>query len=1137
MKQPLNGSEIKNKKSLNSFFVVLIVIISGVVIWIAEAILDYYVHYKSDYSFIDILYKNIPEGEILIRLSYIVILLLLALVFLILYKRLRKVRSQLEKGNLYLKSVLNSIGDAVITTDVKGRVTGVNPVAEELIGRTESDILGRPLNRVFNIKNAKTGEIVENPVDKVLAAGKTVALANHTILTSDKGTQYHIADSASPIREKEQIEGVVLVFRDVSDEYEAEKIHREAEAKYRSLFHETPLGNFHYDTEGVITDCNDRFVEIIGSSKSVLVGLNMLKQLKDKVLMSAVRESLTQGKAYYEDYYRSVTADKVTPVRIIFKGIRNSDGKIVGSLGLVEDITERKLAEEALAKSEKHLLQAQSIGKMGSWTIDLTTGKVSASKQSYKIYGFELGSVVSYQDIKEIPLPEYRKSLDKAMEQLIKEGKNYDEEFQIKRATDGAILDIHSVAEYDSENNKVHGIIQDITLRKQAKRDLKKREQLMRYIIQHDPGGRVVFDKEMNHVFVSKTFLRDYKVEEKDVIGKNHYDVFPTIPEKWKKVHKRALEGEVVVSGDDEYFVHEDGSIDYTRWVCRPWYSENGEIGGIVLYTDIITELKKIEKKFADSEKRFRSLAESAPIGIIISDKKGQTVFQNSHFTKMLGYTLEDIPTIEHWWPLAYPDDDDRRFVQERWNTVLKEASGKDTPVRPVEAIVSCKDGRDKYIEFRLTKTDDLDFILFMDITNRKEAEKEILRKNEEYLTANEELNEGLQRIKEINIELEEAKERAEESDRLKTVFLANMSHEIRTPMNGILGFASLLKQAQVSEEQQKKYLNIIEQSGERMLNTINDLIDISRIEAKEVKLYTSDLNLNDAANYLYGLFKPDTDDKGLKFNYTLDLKGKTPHVVIDKEKLYVVFMNLIKNAVKYTDEGEIEFGIAKSGGMLECYVKDTGIGIPEERREAIFDRFVQADLNIAQPYEGAGLGLAIVKGYLELMGGDIRVDSSPGKGAAFYFTVPVDSNSFEKDELSASDNSQSQTRQILADSSVLVVDDDEISRLYLSEILEPYCKQISTVKSGIEAIEAVRKKPSPDIILMDIKMSGMDGYEATRRIREFDEKVIIIAQTAYAMQADRKKSLDAGCNAYISKPILRKELIELIGTVLFDDD
>jgi PAS domain S-box-containing protein len=1134
--QAFTDKERKSMRKINIFLVVILMIVTVVVVWTAEALLDYYLYYGPNSRFLDILYKDLPKGELLIRLAYIILIIMLELVFLLIYRRLRRVGLQLDKGNLYLKSVLNSIGDAVITTDTRGLVTGVNPVAEALIGKSESEILEQPLSRIFNIRNAKTGEMVENPADKVMRAGKTVGLAKYTVLTSYNGEQYHIADSASPIKDGDKITGVVLVFRNVSEQYKIEETHREAEAKYRSLFHETPVGNFHYDANGIITDCNARFVEIIGSSKPALVGLNMLTQLQDKLLIEAVRESLETGKAYYEDYYKSVTANKITPVRIIFKGIRNSDGEITGGMGLVEDITERKKAEGALKRSEEALLKAQSIGKMGSWELDLSTGAVNVSEQSYKIYGYEPGSALTIDDIKEIPLKEYRDSLDEAMKNLISEGKIYNEEFRIKRVNDGQIIDIHSVAEYDKENNKVHGILQDITLRKKAKRDLKKREKLMRYIIQHDPGGRVVFDKEMNHIFVSKSFLEDYKVEEKDVIGKNHYDVFPAIPKRWREIHQRALNGEVL-RGDNDYFVHEDGSADYTRWVCRPWYIENNEIGGMILYTDIITELVTIEKKLSQSEKRFRSLAESAPVGIIISDKKGKTIFQNSHFTKITGYTMEDVPSIDHWWPLAYPDEEDRKYVKGRWSTLNDEASGNGAAAKPVEALIRCKDGKEKHVELRLTRADEMDYVLFTDITERKVAEKEILRKNEEYLTANEELNESLQRIREINVELEEAKERAEESDRLKTIFLANMSHEIRTPMNGILGFASLLKQSKVSEKQQKKYLEIIEQSGERMLNTINDLIDISRIEAKEVKLYTSELDLNDAVNYLYGLFKPDTDDKNLSFSYALDLNSKSPRVVVDKEKLYAVFMNLIKNAVKYTNEGHIEFGITKSGEILECYVKDTGIGIPEERREAIFDRFVQADMNIAQPYEGAGLGLAIVRGYLELLGGDIRVESSPGEGAAFYFKVPTETDSFEKDKLNTPDDSQAKAGQIFADSSVLVVDDDEISRLYLAEILEPYCKEINTAKSGKEAIEAIRKKPSPDIVLMDIKMPGMDGYEATRKIREFNEKVIIIAQTAYAMQADRKKSLDAGCNAYISKPILRKELIELISSVLFDKD
>lgn len=254
------------------------------------------------------------------------------------------------------------------------------------------------------------------------------------------------------------------------------------------------------------------------------------------------------------------------------------------------------------------------------------------------------------------------------------------------------------------------------------------------------------------------------------------------------------------------------------------------------------------------------------------------------------------------------------------------------------------------------------------DDTDRQLMEKELLHTNEE---------------------LKIAKQKAEESDRLKSAFLANMSHEIRTPMNGILGFAEILKEPDLSVEEHQQFLSVIERSGERMLNIINDLIDISKIEADLMDINISEVNINDQLEYLYAFFKPETTKKGLKLQYKSDPQNTNIMVQTDKDKFLAIFINLIKNAIKYTHQGEINFGYTIIGDKIEFYVQDTGLGIEKSSQDKIFDRFVQVDLALTSKYEGAGLGLAITKGYLKLLGGDIRLESEYRKGSKFYFHLP----------------------------------------------------------------------------------------------------------------------------------------------------
>ena len=238
-------------------------------------------------------------------------------------------------------------------------------------------------------------------------------------------------------------------------------------------------------------------------------------------------------------------------------------------------------------------------------------------------------------------------------------------------------------------------------------------------------------------------------------------------------------------------------------------------------------------------------------------------------------------------------------------------------------------------------------------------------------------------------IELQKAKDKAEESDRLKSAFLANMSHEIRTPMNGILGFSELLKNSDLTGEEQQEYIGIIEKSGARMLNIINNIIDISKIEAGQMKVDIRLTNINELMDYIYNFFKPEIESKGMNLSINKTLNSKESDIYTDHEKVYAIFTNLVKNAIKYSNNGSIEFGYHKKGEVLECFVTDTGIGIPVDRQAIIFERFVQADISDMQARQGAGLGLAITKAYIEMLNGKIWLQSEPGKGSTFYFTIP----------------------------------------------------------------------------------------------------------------------------------------------------
>ena len=374
--------------------------------------------------------------------------------------------------------------------------------------------------------------------------------------------------------------------------------------------------------------------------------------------------------------------------------------------------------------------------------------------------------------------------------------------------------------------------------------------------------------------------------------------------------------------------------------------------------------------------------------------------------------------------------------------------------------------------------------------------------------------------------ELVKAKERAEESDKLKSAFLANMSHEIRTPMNGILGFSELLKTPNLSGDQQAEYINIIEKSGNRMLNIINDIIDISKIESGLMKVKIKETNFNNVCDYVFNFFEPEVKAKNMELYVHKALQDNVAITTLDKDKLTAVLVNLVKNAIKYSQEGEISFGYLVEKDRLKFYVKDTGIGIPEDRESFIFERFVQGDISDTMARQGAGLGLAISKAYVEMLAGELFVESVEGQGSEFYFTIPF--NRIENEDATAI-MINSEDKSLDKNLKVLIVEDDNVSEQFLTILANNFTSNILYAKNGLEAVDICKEHSDVDLILMDIQMPHLNGHGATKQIREFNKDVVIIAQTAYGLSGDKELAIQAGCNDYLAKPIKKEQFIALL--------
>lgn len=390
--------------------------------------------------------------------------------------------------------------------------------------------------------------------------------------------------------------------------------------------------------------------------------------------------------------------------------------------------------------------------------------------------------------------------------------------------------------------------------------------------------------------------------------------------------------------------------------------------------------------------------------------------------------------------------------------------------------------------------------------------------------------------IQRLETAVQHAKIRAEEADILKSNFLANMSHEIRTPMNGILGFAQLLKNEE-SPDERERYIDIIYHNGMMLVNLIDDIIDLSKIDAGQLTVNPADCNLDNLMFEVYTFFneikfKQEKEHINIRL---LNLNDDESNVLYtDSQRLRQVLVNLIGNALKFTERGSVEFGyiINEEKSNIEFFVRDTGIGIPKDKQDIIFDRFRQVQEGSTRKYGGTGIGLYITKHIVELLGGNIWFESEVEEGTTFHFTLPY------HESRSVNDGSvifrAKNPEYNWEGKTLLIAEDIETNFKYLATILADTRAKIVWARNGQEAIDAFRNGTGVDLILMDIQMPVIDGYEATIRIRELNPEIPIIAQTAYALPHDNLKCFEVGCNDYISKPInsflLKQKINDLLN-------
>ena len=925
------------------------------------------------------------------------------------------------------------------------------------------------------------------------------------------------------------------IFTDITKRKLAEKTLMESEESFRGLFNSVLEAIYLQDEDGTFVEVNKGAEEMYGYNHDFFIG-------KTPASLSAPgKNDLPElaklvRKAFHGEIQELEFWGKRKNGEIFPKDVRLYPGKYFGKnvvIALSRDITEKKKAEEDLRQSEERY---RIISGLTSDYIFQNQIDEEGNTEKRWIAG-------SFREITGYTLEEYEKpdawrnilhpddvTIEKGAIEKLKRNQKVTIEVRIKHKN-GQTLWVRSSSFpiWDYEKNRLSGIIgavKDIT---EEKRNRQIQE------IQYNIASSMVISPTLHGLFLTvkneldkiiyakNFFIALYNSENNTLstlFGKDEKEFVREYPAgrtlsgrvmkarkplifKKKEIKKLAEQGEIV-------YVGERAEV----WLGAPLFIKNKILGVIVVqsYDDPMAYDEKAveimgtianqlslyieEKRTEEFNLKLSKATEQSPVTIVITNTDGSIEYVNPKFTEVTGYTYEEVlgknPRI------LKSGEHSTAFYKEMWKTIL---SGKEWKG---ELHNKKKTGELFWENARISPI----YNEAGEITHFVGVKEDITEK------------------KKMLADLIRAKESAEESDRLKTAFLQNMSHEIRTPLNGILGFADLLTSETIDIYEIRTYANFIKTSGVRLLALINNILDLSRIEAGSIHIQEKPLALNKLLTEAWQMFRLQAEKKNIQFRYHHALADEESVIISDEAKINQIITNLLSNAFKFTSTGRIDFGYEISGSEIVFRVSDTGRGIPGEHQARIFERFYQADISMSRDFEGAGLGLPISQGLVKLLGGKMWLVSEVGKGTSFYFSLPYRPSGkaagHRTNELSIRNKKENPV--------ILIVEDDETSFLYLKTVLKLGKMEWFHAISGSEAIEMCKKNPKIDLVLMDIKLPGMNGLEATRKIKAFRPDLPVIAQTAHAFTTDRKAASQAGCDDFITKPVSKNELLEIVA-------
>ncbi|HEY8188081.1 MAG TPA: PAS domain S-box protein [Pyrinomonadaceae bacterium] len=1013
----------------------------------------------------------------------------------------------LQEQREWLRVTLSSIGDAVITTDTKGCVTFLNPVAESLTGWTQDEAAGVALESVFKIVNEETRRTVENPATRALRDGVIVGLANHTLLIAKDGTERAVDDSAAPIRNASgEVAGVVLVFRDITERRRAEQLVQDTLDYCENIIATLREPFVVLDQNLLVKTANRSFYETFVVSPSDTEN-QFIYELGNRQwdiprLRDLLKEVLSNNHPIH-DYEVEFDFETIGHrlMRLNARRVREPGNHSDLILLAIEDITERRQAQNALRRAlESHEAVTSNIGE-GLYTVNdqgLVTGMNPTAEKLFgwtfdELRGRKMHDVTHYKHADGTPYP----AEDCCGLEVLQEGRpliNHEDVFIRK---DGTFFDVVYSSSPIREGEKITGVVvvfRDNTERRQAVYALKVSEIRYRRLFEAAKDGILILDPDTRQITDANPFIAQllgYTREE--MIGKELFEIGLLKDEEASKAAFRELRENNFIRYEDLPLESKKGQRREVEVVAN-LYAEDGQS---VIQANIrdITARKQADYNLEVSESRYRRLFETAQDAILILDANTGKIFDANPFIKeLLGYSQEELVGKELWQIGFFRDKSESQAAFRKL-----QMQGY---IRYEDLPLETKQGQRIEVEFvsNIYQVDHQQVIQcnIRDITKRSRLERQT--------------HEQADTLAELHLRKDE--------------FLAMLSHELRNPLSAIFNALHILRLQDTENPIQQKAKIVLERQVGQLAHLIDDLLEVSRVITGKIQLHQEGLEMGGIVERAIESARPLIDQRNHELS--VSLPAEPIWLQADPTRLEQVVVNLLNNAAKYTNEGgQIWLTAQQEDGEVVLRVRDTGVGIAPELLPRIFDLFTQADRTLDRSQGGLGIGLSLVQRLVELHGGTVEARSAGlGQGSEFIVRLPALSPAGAPIPRVETAKQPKHTLR------VLVVDDNRDSADMLVMLLQIFGHEAQAAYSGQTALEAAVEY-QPDVVLLDIGLPDMNGHEVAEHLRQQPQTkdIRLIAITGYGQDSDRQRSKEAGFDRHLVKPVNPQELQELLAT------